>query len=147
MKISEMQEEAWETAEEKGFHDARGSEDIVIRFAGEGPDMQFVDVENKDGESIDVGGWEKDGEYQLLHIERGDETLAQSVALALLHSEISEALESLREDDHENFAEELADIIIRAGDLAGTSEVDLQEEVAMKMAENKGRDYKHGKNF
>jgi NTP pyrophosphatase (non-canonical NTP hydrolase) len=33
--------------------------------------------------------------------------------LCLIHSEVSEALEAHRKDDKENFAEEIADIIIR----------------------------------
>ncbi len=38
--------------------------------------------------------------------------------LALIHSEVSEALEAFRADDGDNFAEELADIVIRVLDLA-----------------------------
>ena len=69
--------------------------------------------------------------------------------LALIHGEVSEALEALRKDDHLNFAEELADadVVIRVADLAGGSGVDLEREITRKMAKNKARPKLHGKAF
>lgn len=65
--------------------------------------------------------------------------------LALIHSEVSEALEAARKGDDENFAEELADILIRIFDLAGATRVNLGFALIQKMNKNKTRPYKHGK--
>lgn len=72
---------------------------------------------------------------------------AIATRLALIHSEVSEALEALRKDDADNFAEELADVVIRVADLAGGLEIDLEGEIERKMEKNKARGYKHGKLF
>jgi len=45
-------------------------------------------------------------------------------------------LEALRKGD-ENFGEELADVVIRVADLAGGSNVDLEGEIAKKMAKTR----------
>lgn len=78
--------------------------------------------------------------------------------LALIHSEVSEALEAWRQVDcdvteiryrddgkPEGFAVELADIVIRVLDLAESIGVDLEEVIALKHAYNQGRPYRHGK--
>jgi NTP pyrophosphatase (non-canonical NTP hydrolase) len=67
--------------------------------------------------------------------------------LMLIVSELGEALEALRNDDRENFAEELADVAIRLGDLCGGLNIDLETEIKKKMEKNKTRGYKHGKLF
>jgi NTP pyrophosphatase (non-canonical NTP hydrolase) len=67
--------------------------------------------------------------------------------LMLIVTEVAEAQEALRKNDFNNFAEELADIIIRVCDLAGGLNVDLEQEIVKKMEINKNRPYKHGKEF
>lgn len=75
--------------------------------------------------------------------------------VALIHSEISELLESLRHgnppDDkipQFNGAEaEIADTIIRIMDMAHARGWRVAEAVIAKMAYNEGRPYKHGKQF
>jgi NTP pyrophosphatase (non-canonical NTP hydrolase) len=72
--------------------------------------------------------------------------------LALVHSEVSEALEEFRKTDNEDklmpkFTEELADICIRVFDLAGFFGVDLEGAILLKMEKNKNREYLHGKKF
>ena len=43
---------------------------INILFDGsEGPIAEFVDVENDDGESINIGEWNKKGNYSVLRIK------------------------------------------------------------------------------
>lgn len=64
--------------------------------------------------------------------------------LALIHSEVSEALEAYREEDETGFAEELADVGIRLLDLAFGMGVDLEAEMRAKMDRNRQRGWKHG---
>jgi NTP pyrophosphatase (non-canonical NTP hydrolase) len=69
-------------------------------------------------------------------------------SLALLHSEISEALEAHRDGDDAHVAEELADVFIR---LLSTWDqfvrplgYDLEREFGRKMEKNRGREWRHG---
>lgn len=109
-----MQIEAWDIAEEKGFHAGRTSsrDDILVR-------------------------------------------------LCLIHSEVSEAVQEVKrhwkdtvpQTDAEcqeqqalrtKVTEELADILIRCGDLAECIGQDLQEAVVQKLAKNRGRPAGYG---
>jgi len=64
--------------------------------------------------------------------------------LALIHSEVSEALEGFRHDDIGNFVEELADVVIRVLDCASGLGVDLDAAVRNKMEKNRQRGFRHG---
>ena len=64
--------------------------------------------------------------------------------LCLVHSEVSEALEAYRKDDRANFAEEIADTIIRCLDITGTLGIDIEAEIQKKMERNRNREYRHG---
>lgn len=77
-----------------------------------------------------------------------------SEILALVHSEISEALEADRKnlmDDkitHRSGIEvELADAMIRILDYAGANNLDLGGAIEEKLAYNKTRPHKHGKKY
>lgn len=87
--------------------------------------------------SVSKGWWEK---------ERNDGEL-----LALIHSEVSEALEGLRKDindDHipqfKMVEAELADACIRIFDMAAARNYRLAEAIIAKMEYNKTRPHKHG---
>lgn len=64
--------------------------------------------------------------------------------LALMHSEVSEALEAFRANDQANFAEELADVIIRTLDCAAGLGIDIDAEINRKLEKNRNRAYRHG---
>jgi NTP pyrophosphatase (non-canonical NTP hydrolase) len=64
--------------------------------------------------------------------------------LALIHSEISEALEVFRVDDLPNFGEEMADVLIRVFDCLSGLGIDIDQAVRQKLEFNKTRGYRHG---
>lgn len=75
--------------------------------------------------------------------------------IALIHSELSEALEFMRHknppSDHvpeiSGVEEELADAVIRLMDMAGGRGWDVAKAIELKMEFNKTRSRKHGKEF
>ena len=74
-----------------------------------------------------------------------------AMKLALIHSEVSEALEGLRRKKgvigapgSGAISEELADVVIRCADLAGYLGIDLWQAILDKHEYNKGREYRHG---
>lgn len=75
--------------------------------------------------------------------------------IALVHSEVSEALEAFRSgnptDDklieYDSAVVELADAVIRIMDLAGSFDMNLAGAIVAKVIYNSKRPYKHGKAF
>lgn len=65
--------------------------------------------------------------------------------LALITSEVGEAVSALQHGSDPGFAEEVADIVIRVLDLCGYAQIDLGGEMLNKMVSNRKRPYLHGK--
>ena len=65
--------------------------------------------------------------------------------LALIHSEISEALEEVRVGEVDKFHVELIDVLIRTLELLHETGADIDLVYAMKTKENREREWKHGK--
>ncbi len=62
--------------------------------------------------------------------------------LALIHSEVSEALEAYRHkniDGRDGFKEELGDIVQRVLHLCGVMDIDIEKEILKKIANNEER--------
>jgi NTP pyrophosphatase (non-canonical NTP hydrolase) len=105
--------------------------------------MSFIESWNRIAEDIHATAKEK-GWWDA---ERNDGEI-----VALLHSELSEALEALRhgnptDEKLPNFSSvevELADLFIRLADYGAARGYRIAEAVEAKMAYNKGRTYKHG---
>lgn len=90
-------------------------------------------VEKAHSNAVEKGFWDKPREIGTM--------------LALIHSEISEALEADRHGDAEGFAEELADAVIRIADLCGGLGIDLESAIIEKMDRNANRPRLHGKRY
>lgn len=65
--------------------------------------------------------------------------------IMLAVTELAESVEALRDDDNANFAEELADTLIRVLDMCGGFQVDVGPAMFDKMRVNESRKRMHGK--
>jgi len=102
------------------------------------------------GESVEIRGKSLNELCAVCHriaVSKGfwDEERNIGEALMLIVTELAEAMEAHRRQEHENFNEELADTFIRLMDLCGGMGIDIEAEIERKSRKNRNRPYKHGK--
>jgi NTP pyrophosphatase (non-canonical NTP hydrolase) len=101
-------------------------------------------IQSEVHELAEVNGWWQDADIRIVPEK-----------LALIHAEVSEALEEYRDGrmetwfadgsaKPEGFGVELADAIIRILDLAGYLGIDMGELVELKHEYNRTRPFRHG---
>lgn len=94
--------------------------------------------------SVEINGINRMNGWNVLTPQAFLDPYRVPAALALIHSEASEALEGFRIADRENVGEELADVLIRTLDVMGGLGYDIDGIVAAKLEKNRNRGYKHG---
>jgi len=86
----------------------------------------------------DANGWTP------ITLEDWNDDYKITAMLGLIMTECSEAIEAHRDNDFENFGEEMADILIRAIELAERLRIKTYEEIVSKLDKNENRGHKHG---
>lgn len=159
LTLQELQDQAFETACEKGWHDedSKPPSEVVQAIAAKGLQLAELcdDVERlRKGQPVEPGsGAGPDGCLGLVRTLSPAQTRALAW-LTLICTEAAEAMEDVLANRWElafdadgkptGLPSELADIGIRLGDSSSAWGVDLTGACATKLAYNRTRDRRHG---
>jgi NTP pyrophosphatase (non-canonical NTP hydrolase) len=104
--------------------------------------------------AVEKGWWDLQEDSTIDYVDTRKRQRSLAEQIALMHSELSEALEEVRKpnarpfylkgDKPEGWAVELADVVIRIMDTCGKYGQDLQGLVELKMKYNESRPHRHG---
>jgi hypothetical protein len=84
---------------------------------------------------------------ELRRIAKRHGEMAVTMKLALVHTEISEAVEGQRDGDEDNVNDELAGAMIRLLELAHARKAPIGDILLREMARNEQREHRHGRRF
>ena len=171
MNLSDIQQEAWQTAEEKGLHanldgvTSLGTREQTLMhlmpvYAALNQITQYVKRHGVSSETcectltpliIQTAHCLKDFTEMLmvsgrakLDVDATNTIPATLIRLVLTHTEIDECAEVVRIGNKEKIADELADILIRIADLAECLNINLGDATEKKLAFNKTRKFGYG---
>ena len=134
--MKDMRSTEWTKISEEGREGWRSVADAAILNRPRLDAMTLGELIRESGEIAKSKGWRRPDFDPDNDIPRW---------LCLIHSEVSEALEAHRRNEGiERFTEELADVLIRIADVAYQMDLPLEQQVRLKHAKNKNREYKHG---
>lgn len=94
--------------------------------------------------AADINAVNRANGWRIPAMDTWDDDYHFPALLALVHSEVSEALEGFRKGDRANVAEELADTVIRILSITDGMGIDIEAEIEKKLEKNRQRGYKHG---
>ena len=121
--------------------------------------MEILALEDEVHKLSVANGWWNMPQWIQGDVRRDPDAYAELIVskLALVHSEISEAVEAVRDGNYDTYKDmtylppkpdglpiELADAIIRILDLAGWLGIDMEDAIRTKQEYNKTRAYRHG---
>lgn len=104
--------------------------------------MKLKDLIKECKATANAHGWHIDWEISRKPI---NPDLSVGEALALIHSEVSEALEAYRDNDKEEFSKEISGLLIRIFHLIGDLHIPIEEYLKTEMERNSSRPFKHGR--
>lgn len=150
MNLNEFQSECFETAENHGFHKKYLSsvEDKLVQLALAieliGDEVELCRKFREYPFNIEKVG-ENIKRISSMPAKVKEKSKNSLTKLALIASEVGEAIQARRIMLADGYYEELADIVIRVADLCGIDQCSLEDECNKKMKTNEQRPYMHGK--
>lgn len=139
--IKNLVHEAYTNAKEKGFHDDDESVTPAHRLMLIAGEVNEAFEEIRDGRDL------LETHYTYTAVKNGVKFKGLSREQYEALTDTNVAHEDPPTPKPEGVPSELADVVIRIFDFAGTYGIDLEKAVLQKMAYNSGREHKHGRSF
>jgi len=113
--------------------------------------MEFSEIQKIVYEEYKRNGYLRMWTKGLPHLYSEEQKIADIAEVGLINTEVSEALDAIREYGYpmlrEKLGEELADVVIRALNFASRKGIDLESYILSKHEVNLERGERHGKNI